>query len=93
MTLIDFHEHCIDGEGHIKSTRTSRDYIMIFLQGNNNAHSKNGISWDNGLFLTFLKYYFTLRIEKSEVESSHGAAEQGVTVKPTGCEFDPHSKR
>ena len=26
-------------------------------------------------------------------EASRGAAAQGVTVKPTGCGFDPHSKR
>ena len=29
----------------------------------------------------------------SNNESSCGAAARGVTVKPTGCEFDPHSKR
>ena len=27
------------------------------------------------------------------IEASRGAAAQGVTVKPTVCEFDPHSSR
>ena len=26
-------------------------------------------------------------------EASRGAAARGVTVKPTGCGFDPHSRR
>ena len=26
-------------------------------------------------------------------EASHGAAARGVTIKPTGSGFDPHSKR
>ena len=26
-------------------------------------------------------------------EASRGAAAQSVTVKPTGCGFDPHSRR
>ena len=27
------------------------------------------------------------------LEASRGAAARGVTVKPTGCGFDPHSRR
>ena len=27
------------------------------------------------------------------VEASRGAAARGVTVKPTGCGFDPHTRR
>ena len=27
------------------------------------------------------------------IEASRGAAARGVTVKPTGCGFDPHSRR
>ena len=27
------------------------------------------------------------------VEAGRGAAARGVTVKPTGCGFDPHSRR
>ena len=27
------------------------------------------------------------------VETSRGTVAQSVTVKPTGCEFDPHSRR
>ena len=27
------------------------------------------------------------------VEAGRGAAAQGVTAKPTGCGFDPHSRR
>ena len=27
------------------------------------------------------------------IEGSRGAAARGVTVKPTGCGFDPHSRR
>ena len=26
-------------------------------------------------------------------EAGHGAAARGVTAKPTGCGFDPHSRR
>ena len=28
-----------------------------------------------------------------EIEASGGAVARGVTVKPTGCGFDPHSRR
>ena len=31
--------------------------------------------------------------EVAHIEASRGAAAQGVTVKPTGCGFDPHSRR
>ena len=27
------------------------------------------------------------------LEAGRGAAAQGVTAKPSGCEFDPHSRR
>ena len=27
------------------------------------------------------------------IEASRGAGAQNVTVKPTGCGFDPHSRR
>ena len=27
------------------------------------------------------------------IEAGRGAAAQGVTAKPTGCGFDPHSRR
>ena len=30
---------------------------------------------------------------KDEYEASRGAAASSVTVKSTGCEFDPHSRR
>ena len=33
--------------------------------------------------------YFTLLY----VEAGRGAAARGVTAKPTGCGFDPHSRR
>ena len=37
------------------------------------------------------KYIFLLVLNL--YEASHGAAAQSVTVKPTGCWFDPHSRR
>ena len=40
-------------------------------------------------FHWFLSFIFN-RIKK---EASRGAAAQSVTVKPTGCGFDPHSRR
>ena len=30
---------------------------------------------------------------KSSLEASRGATAQSVTVKPTGCGFDPHSMK
>ena len=30
---------------------------------------------------------------KIEIEASHGAAAQSVTINPTGCGFEPHSRR
>ena len=36
------------------------------------------------------KYYITFF---SALEAGRGAAARGVTAKPTGCVFDPHSRR
>ena len=38
------------------------------------------------LFLNIISYFFYF-------EASRGAVAQSVTVKPTGCGFDPHSRR
>ena len=44
-------------------------------------------------------FYAVLRISEInsmiiyKIEASRGAAARGVTVKPTGCGFDPHSRR
>ena len=32
-------------------------------------------------------------IIRKKPEASRGAAARGVTIKPTGCGFDPHSRR
>ena len=40
----------------------------------------------------FLIYNLT-DFRKSLSEASGGAVARGVTVKPTGCGFDPHSRR
>ena len=37
--------------------------------------------------LFLLRYYF------KQFEASGGAVARGVTVKPTGCGFNPHSRR
>ena len=29
----------------------------------------------------------------NKIEAGRGAAARGVTTKPTGCGFDPHSRR
>ena len=34
-----------------------------------------------------------IKIKSSPVEASRGAVERSVIVKPTGCGFDPHSRR
>ena len=45
----------------------------------------------------FLLNYKSLKMTVQSVlqksEASRGAAARGVTVKPTGCGFDPHSRR
>ena len=30
--------------------------------------------------------------KNEEIEAGRGAAARGVTAKPTGCGFDPHSR-
>ena len=39
------------------------------------------------IYVISLNYLFELQ------EAVRGAAAQSMTVKPTGCGFDPHSKR
>ena len=36
---------------------------------------------------------YKLEIKKLKIEARRGARAQSVTIKPTGCGFDPHSKR
>ena len=39
------------------------------------------------------KIYIKLFIYYMYIEAGRGAAARGVTAKPTGCGFDPHSRR
>ena len=44
--------------------------------------------------ITFnILYFVKLNYGLNYGEASRGAVSQSVTVKPTGCGFDPHSRR
>ena len=40
-----------------------------------------------------VRFYLRALFELLSFETSRGAAARSVTVKPTGCGFDPHSRR
>ena len=48
----------------------------------------------DGVFRILLEILIKLNVEiKKSKEAGRGAAARGVTAKPTGCGFDPHSSR
>ena len=51
--------------------------------------------YDFNVFLNVISHleYFCLENHYNIFEARRGAGAQSVTVKPTGCGFDPHSKR
>ena len=50
--------------------------------------------YDLATYFVLYIIYFLSKIKRSlRFEASRGAAAQSVTVKPTGCDFDPHSRR
>ena len=51
------------------------------------------IIWLPRCIIFFLLICFKLYIQLKSSEAGRGAAARGVTAKPTGCGFDPHSRR
>ena len=43
--------------------------------------------------MMWLYHFIKFEVQFKGYEAGRGAAARGVTAKPTGCGFDPHSRR